>query len=126
MKEAFERPIAESNNGQKRNELEFHTLKFWFLYAYCIIIYIIVIIETRKKNMSLLKFVNRIENCVKMEGLHVSMERDTLHIHTVRDYNTLLCASPSLVLHHVSGSRSTCALVALHVNVVAHAHIHAS
>ena len=38
MKEAFERPIAESNNGQKRNELEFHTLKFWFLYAYCIII----------------------------------------------------------------------------------------
>ena len=31
------------------------------------------------KNMSLLKFVNRIENCVKMEGLHVSMERDTLH-----------------------------------------------
>ena len=44
MKEAFERPIAESNNGQKRNELEFHTLKFWFLYAYCIIIIIIIII----------------------------------------------------------------------------------
>ena len=43
MKEAFERPIAESNNGQKRNELEFHTLKFWFLYAYCIIIIIIII-----------------------------------------------------------------------------------
>ena len=42
MKEAFERPIAESNNGQKRNELEFHTLKFWFLYAYCIIIIIII------------------------------------------------------------------------------------
>ena len=43
MKEAFERPIAESNNRQKRNELEFHTLKFWFLYAYCIIIIIIII-----------------------------------------------------------------------------------
>ena len=38
MKEAFERPIAESNNGQKRNELEFYTLKILVLYACCIII----------------------------------------------------------------------------------------